>query len=95
MKAGAVTRSGVVSLAIGLGALAWIAMVATQGQGRWPWVLFVILAAAPFLLLPSSLVQTPVRALVAGRPWRVWALLAGAGVAGALLDVAIGPLGWD
>jgi membrane protease YdiL (CAAX protease family) len=84
----------VVSLAIGLGALAWIAMVATQGQGRWPWVLFVILAAAPFLLLPSSLVQTPVRALVSGRPWRVWAIMAGAGAAGALLHAASGTLRW-
>ncbi|MFI5279046.1 MAG: CPBP family intramembrane glutamic endopeptidase [Gemmatimonadales bacterium] len=90
----AAVRSGAVSLAVGLGALVWIALVATQGQGRWPWAAFVIAAAAPFLLLPSSLVQVPLKFLFAAKPWRVWAIMAAAGLAGALLSAASGATQW-
>ncbi len=82
------------SLAVGSVTLLWVTLVATQGQGRWPWVLFVIVAAAPFLLLPAPQVLERVRALVANRPTRVWLVVAAISAYGVLLHVLSGRVRW-
>ena len=87
MTATARTRDGVVGIAVGAATLLWIALVATQGEGRWPWVLFVILAAAPFLLLPAPPVAEGLRTLLAGRAGRTVLLLTGVVVYGVVLSM--------
>ncbi len=94
MSARARPLGGAVSLGVGLTALLWVTLVATQGQGRWPWVLFVMVAAAPFLLLPASQVLERVRALIGNRPARVWLVMAAISAYGVLLHVASGRVRW-
>ncbi|MFI5206868.1 MAG: CPBP family intramembrane glutamic endopeptidase [Gemmatimonadales bacterium] len=85
---------GAVSLVVGLVALLWVVLVATQGQGRWPWVLFVIVAAAPFLLLPAPQVLARARAFFAQRNSRVWLVMAAVSLYGVLLHVLSGRTRW-
>ena len=94
MSARARPLGGSVSLVVGLVTLLWVTLVATQGQGRWPWVLFVIIAAAPFLLLPAPQVLGRVRAFIAHRNSRVWLVMAVVSLYGVLLHVLSGRVRW-
>jgi membrane protease YdiL (CAAX protease family) len=85
---------GAVSLVVGLVTLLWVTLVATRGQGRWPWVIFVIVAAAPFLLLPAPQVLGRVRAFIAHRNSRVWLVMTAVSLYGMLLHVLSGRVRW-
>ena len=63
-------RDTVVGTVVAVVTLVWTFLVATQGAGRWPWVGFVILSAAAYLLLPIPAVRARLGELIGGRPVR-------------------------
>lgn len=94
MNATARTRDAVVGAVVAAAMIVWISLVATEGQGRWPWVGFVILAAAPFLLIPVPPVRERLRAVFAGRPSRSSLALAGLATYGVTLSILSGASRW-
>jgi len=70
--------------------LTWIALVGAEGQGRWPWVGFVLLAAVPFLLLPVPEITARLRTTFAGRTGRVIVAAAALAAYGVVLSSASG-----
>lgn len=83
-----------VSLAIGLLALVWTCFVATEGEGRWPWVGAVIAAAGMFLLLPAPPVLEWLRARIGGRARAVALVMTGVTACALALSFAGGGTRW-
>jgi membrane protease YdiL (CAAX protease family) len=94
LSATARTRDTVVGGVVTAAMIVWISLVATEGQGRWPWVGFVILAAAPFLLIPVPWVRERLRASFAGHPSRSSFALAGITAYGLVLSILSGASRW-
>jgi membrane protease YdiL (CAAX protease family) len=94
MPAARSSRDTIVGALIAVPTLIWMALVATDGAGRWPWVGFVVLAAVPILFLPLPSVQERVRAMVAGSSTRALAVVAAIAGYGAVLTFASGVGPW-
>ena len=94
MTTAASSRDTIVGGLIVVPVMAWMVYVATEGAGRWPWVGFVILAAAPFLLLFLPGVAGPLRATIAGHPGRALAAMGLLAAYGMVLGTLTGTSRW-